>query len=96
MGFGKRPVLFLEFGEQPHVLDRNHGLVGEGLEEGYLPRGEESRLDAAEADRADRDALPQHGYDEMPTSVVLPSEHDALRELVRLALQVSDVDRAPI
>src|SRR5262249_15609587 len=28
----QRPILLLELGEQPHVLDRYDGLVGEGLE----------------------------------------------------------------
>jgi hypothetical protein len=33
VGLRQRPVLFLEFREQAHVLDRDHRLVGEGLRE---------------------------------------------------------------
>ena len=33
-------VALLEFFEQPHVLDRDHGLVGEGFEQSDLFVGE--------------------------------------------------------
>src|SRR5262245_9078333 len=36
----ERPVLLLEFCEQPHVLDGDHGLVGESLEQTNLSIGE--------------------------------------------------------
>ena len=35
--FSQVTVAGLEFLEQPHVLDRNHGLVGKGLEQSDLP-----------------------------------------------------------
>ena len=37
---------FLEFLEQPHVLDGDHGLIGEGFEQLDLRRGEGTHLDA--------------------------------------------------
>jgi hypothetical protein len=36
-GFREVAVAFLEFFEQPHVLDSNHGLIGEGLDQLNLP-----------------------------------------------------------
>ena len=35
---GKRTILLLQLGEQPHVLDGDHRLVGEGLEQLDLRR----------------------------------------------------------
>ena len=37
---------FLEFLEQPHVLDGDHGLIGEGFEQLDLRRGEGAHLGA--------------------------------------------------
>ena len=37
---------FLELLEQPHVLDRDHRLIGESFEELDLRRGEGAHLDA--------------------------------------------------
>ena len=36
-GLRQLPVLILDFVEQPHVLDRDRGLVGEGLDQLDLP-----------------------------------------------------------
>ena len=47
--FTRRRLLLqrlLEFLEQPHVLDGDHGLVGEGFEQLDLRRGEGAHLDA--------------------------------------------------
>ena len=47
--FARRRLLlqrFLEFLEQPHVLDGDHGLVGEGFEQLDLRRGEGAHLGA--------------------------------------------------
>ena len=40
---------FLEFLEQPHVLDGDHRLVGEGFEQLDLRRSEGAHLDATGA-----------------------------------------------
>ena len=45
-------ISVLEFLEQPHVLDRDHGLIGKGFEELDLRRGEGAHLDAT------RDSAP--------------------------------------
>src|SRR5712692_7376564 len=52
-GFGERFVAFLQFLEQPHVLDRDNGLVGKGLEHGNLPFGKLRGLCTRYADGTD-------------------------------------------
>ena len=47
--FARRRLLlqrFLEFLEQPHILDGDHRLIGEGFEQLDLRRGEGAHLDA--------------------------------------------------
>jgi hypothetical protein len=47
MGLGERLVLLLQFGEQAHVLDGDHRLVGERLKERDLPGRECTRFGLA-------------------------------------------------
>ena len=42
--FGEVARARLHLVEQPHVLDRDHGLVGEGLDQRDLSLGEPARL----------------------------------------------------
>ena len=49
----------LQLGEQAHVLDGDHRLVGEGLEQGDLLVGEWVYLGTAELDHADRRIFTQ-------------------------------------
>ena len=61
---------FLRLVEQPSVLDRDHRLVGEGLEQRELLVGERLGRLAQHADRADAAVLPQHrrpATEESPT-----------------------------
>ena len=47
--FARRCLLlqrFLELLEQPHILDGDHGLIGEGFKKLDLRRGEGAHLDA--------------------------------------------------
>jgi hypothetical protein len=67
-------------------------LVGEGLEQGDLPLGEEASLGAAETDRAERDTFSHQGNAEDRAVALPPRQLAALGELVRLGLQVSDLD----
>ena len=60
--FGQLAVAGLQLLEQPHVLDRDHRLVGEGLEQGDLLSGNGPGFGAADGDRADRLALAQHRH----------------------------------
>ena len=50
-------VALLDLLEQPHVLDRDDGLVGEGFEQRDLLLGERPHFGAANQDSADRDSL---------------------------------------
>ena len=58
---GQVAVARLELSEQAHVLDGDHGLVGEGLEQLDLGVGEQAGLGAAHRDRADHSSVAQHG-----------------------------------
>ena len=53
-------ALVLDLVEQPHVLDRDHRLVGEGRDQLDLLVGERPHLGARQRQHADRDALAQH------------------------------------
>jgi len=63
-GLGQIPVARLELLEQPHVLDGDHGLVGEGLEEGDLAGREASYLAAAKEEGPGRHAVAEEGQGE--------------------------------
>src|SRR5262245_24440971 len=65
MGVGQRAVLLLQLGEQPRVLNGDHGLISEGLEEGDLFVREQAERRPADEDRSDRDAVaPQRDADD--------------------------------
>ena len=53
-------ALVLDLAEQPRVLDGDHRLVGEGLEQRDVLVGEAADIVAANEDRADAFALPDH------------------------------------
>src|SRR5262245_18839757 len=59
MSLRKRLILLLKLFEQAHVLDRDDGLVGKGLEEPDLLVRELANLRAAEGNRAERYTLTQ-------------------------------------
>src|SRR5215831_3962842 len=59
MGRRKRLVLLFELREQPHVLDGDDGLVGEGLEQRDLLVGEGVDFGPADYDHADRYTFAQ-------------------------------------
>ena len=52
-------VALLEFFEQPHVLDGDHGLVGEGFEKSDLLFGEWADLRSADVNCPDRNTFAQ-------------------------------------
>jgi hypothetical protein len=82
-----------QFFEQPHVLDGDDGLVGEGLEESDLLVGEQPGLSAARSGRANGHALPHHGDAEDRAKAPPPRVLAAFGKLRRLGLQVGEVDR---
>ncbi len=57
-------ALVLDLVEQPHVLDRDHGLVGEGLYQLDLLLGERPHFFPAHQDAAERLSFPQQRHRE--------------------------------
>src|SRR5262245_322105 len=53
---------FIQFFKQPHVLNRNHRLVSEGLEQHYLLFGKRPNLGAANMNRANRNVFTHQWY----------------------------------
>ena len=82
--------------EQADVFNRDHGLIGEGLEERDLSLREKLGLGAAEVDRTDRDTFSHQWDTEVCVNALPPRERAALREFVCLGLQVSNVNSLPI
>jgi hypothetical protein len=60
-GFGQVLVASLQFLEQPHVLDRDDRLVGEGLEKLHVRVGKSTRLPSGHPDGSHGLGPPQHG-----------------------------------
>jgi hypothetical protein len=89
-----RPLLQLI--EQPRVLDGYDGLVGERLQQGDLPLGEEASLGTAEHDRADRDTFSHQGDAEDRAVALTPRVLARVGKLVPLGLYISDVDGLPV
>jgi len=54
-------VAFLQFLEQPHVLDGDHGLGCEGFEQFDLFIAERPNFEPPDKDNADRNALAEQG-----------------------------------
>src|SRR5512145_445368 len=96
VGLHERPVLFLEFLEQPHVLDGNHGLVGEGLEQSDLLVSEGLDLSASERDRTDSFALAQERNAQSGAVTKLLGGRAAFGKLVHLRLEIRRLNRLPI
>jgi hypothetical protein len=64
VGVRERLVLLLEFREEADILNGDHGLVGESLEERDLFVGERAENLAGDQDSSDRAALTPHWDDE--------------------------------
>jgi hypothetical protein len=62
MGLRERPILLPQLGEQPHILNGNDGLVGEGLQQGDLLFGEQADHRPRDGNRAYGRTVFQHGY----------------------------------
>src|SRR5215470_11330769 len=93
----ERLVLFLQLGEQAHVLDRDDGLSGEHLEQRNLAFREEAFLSATNIDRADRDTFFFQQRNTEDRSVAHEASIlAALRELVGFPLHVGGVHRASV
>ena len=86
----------LQLLEQPHVLDGDHRLVGEGPQQRNLLVGERLDLGASDPDRADGCALAQQRNAQEGAVAELPSEHAAFRKLLHLGLEIRHLDGLPI
>ena len=78
--------------EQPRVLDRDHGLIGELLEQLFLGLGHGSSLGPADDDDADRLALAQHRHAQHP---VPAHGRGKLLIVVRIGQRVLQSDHRP-
>ena len=87
---GELTALVLDFVEQPHVLDRDCGLVGEGLNQLDLLVGEGAHLGAGQGEHADRHALAQHRYTEGRAN---PGSSQVKR-IILIGLYIRDMNRA--
>src|SRR4030095_5567453 len=74
MSLRERLFLFLQLCEQPDILDRDHRLIGEGLEQGDLLVGEWSGRGAPHGDRPGRDTIAQHWDREATSPADRPGE----------------------
>jgi hypothetical protein len=90
----------LHFIEQPHVLDRDHGLVGKGGDQLDLLGGERSHGLTLQVNYANRCSLPQEGHAEHgPRATDLPPPEGVFRigrhivDMNRSALQHDATDQ---
>src|SRR5215467_1683363 len=60
MSVGERAILLLEFGEKPHVLDGDHCLIREGLQQRDLLVGERPYLISVDCDDTEQRSRPDH------------------------------------
>jgi hypothetical protein len=82
---------FTQLVEQPRVLDGDDGLIGEGLEQGDLPFGEEPRLGASQRDRANHDTFAHQRHGKHCAEAEAPCEFAAFGKFVRLSMHVSNM-----
>src|SRR5215472_2194156 len=92
MCLGQRAVLLLQLRKQPHVFDRDDGLVREGLEKSDLFVGKGIDLYSSYRHHADAGAPSHERHGENRLEADLASEFPTLREVLRLG-DVVHVDR---
>src|SRR5215831_11787496 len=96
MSLGQSAILLLQLREQAHVLDRDDGLIGEGLKQGDLSVRKELGLGTTEVDRTDRDAFSHQGHAEVCMNAFSPRECSTHREFLCFRFQVSNMNRPPV
>ncbi len=89
---GELAIARLELGEEPHVLDRDHRLVGERPQEGDVILGKRAGLGASDGDGADRASLAHERHRQDAAEV--PSERPGGRREFRVQDDVGDLDHA--
>src|SRR5262249_15775048 len=96
MGLREGLVLLLQLREQPHVLDGDDRLVGEGLQKRDLLVRERDRLSATEQDHTDRRSLSQQGNAERRPLTGLSGERASLGILLRFPLEIGHGNSLPL
>src|SRR5262245_37070802 len=88
----------LELLEEPHVLDRDDGLIGEGLEKGNLLVGERAYFGPADVDDTDGRALPHERSSQKRLDSVPTGSRPAHRELGCLlgGAEIVDMERLAV
>jgi hypothetical protein len=86
----------LYFLEQPHVLNRDYGLVCEYAEKGELLVRDRPNLHAPEQDRPYRVSFPQQRSSKGSSMAVSLGVSRSFRKIALRRLQVRDVDDGPI
>jgi hypothetical protein len=92
MGLSERAIPCLQLSKEADVLDRNDGLVGEGLEERDLLVRKRIHLSPAEQERADRHPLPKQRSGQDRTVALQLGVGCGFRKPLRLGLGISKVD----
>src|SRR5262245_49156303 len=88
---------FFEFLEQPHILNRDDGLVGEGFEKRDLLLGEGSNFCTANRNHSNRCSLPQQRRaKDSPSSSALLEESRFWKLRVKFSGDVMDMDCRPV
>ncbi len=85
------PALVLDLVEQPHVLDRDHRLVGEGGDQLDLLVGKRPDDAAYECEDSDRGAFAQQRHAEHGVEAAELARFD--QTVVRVGLRIEDMDR---
>src|SRR5713226_2852261 len=86
-----------EFLEQADVLDSDHRLVGEGLEEGDLLVGERTNFRSANHNGPDSFIFPQQGCNKHSASTTNLLEESRFRKLgLKFSRDVMDMDCRPV
>ena len=78
-----------EFGNQPHVLNGDHRLVGERLQQRHLGFGKWAGLWATDGNRANRDPFTDQGYGEVAAKV--SPERQRAHSIVKIEQQVGNL-----
>jgi hypothetical protein len=82
------------FGDQPCVLDRNDGLIGEGADKFNLPIGEWRNLLSREGNNADRRVLAHQRHAQNRTR--LPQSDRFAQGIFRISGDVGDLHNPPL
>src|SRR5262249_39587995 len=75
--------------EQPHILDRDDSLVGQGLEQGDISVGERTGFGTCYGDRPNRLTVAEHGYGHYAPVAALSRDFPHVPKC-RLSLDIRD------